>query len=171
MIINAVLDFDFTSIPERNRKNVGIGTTANSKNIVNNLSEKEKQIEQLNKENNLLKEELEMFDGKKKNIISFEEFDDQLLNEAFRLIIARCQRPEPVEFDLWNEIKAHIDSLSDLDFIQFVNSINNYKLSSNNLIDEDRQEKNMDNPDNNYIHEVAQEEKKEKLPGLEDGVV
>ena len=77
----------------------------------------------------------------------------------------------PVEFDLWNEIKAHIDSLSDLDFIQFVNSINNYKLSSNNLIDEDRQEKNMDNPDNNYIHEVAQEEKKEKLPGLEDGVV
>lgn len=58
-----------------------------------------------------------------------------------------------------------------MDFIQFVNSINNYKLSSNNLIDEDRQEKNMDNPDNNYSHEVAQEEKKEKLPGLEDGVV
>ena len=58
-----------------------------------------------------------------------------------------------------------------MDFIQFVNSINNYKLSSNNLIDEDRQEKNMDNPDNNYIHEVTQEEKKEKLPGLEDGVV
>ena len=75
------------------------------------------------------------------------------------------------QFDLWNEIKAHIDSLSDLDFIQFVNSINNYKLSSNNLIDDDRQEKNMDNPDNNYSHEVAQEEKKEKLPGLEDGVV
>ena len=55
MIINAVLDFDFTSIPERNRKNVGIGTTANSKNIVNNLSEKDRQIEQLNKENKLLK--------------------------------------------------------------------------------------------------------------------
>ena len=32
--------------PKEIEKNVGIGTTANSKNIVNNLSEKEKQIEQ-----------------------------------------------------------------------------------------------------------------------------
>ncbi len=61
--------------------------------------------------------------------------------------------------------------LSDLDFIQFVNNINNYKLSSNNHVDDDKQEKNTDKPDSNYSHGDTQEEKKEKLPGLEDGVV